>query len=311
MKKISILVPTNNEQEALDILYKRLDRLASDVPNYDFEFLFVNDDIRERTAKIVRELADKDPRISYVNLSKCFGRDTATRAGFDYATGDAVVIIDVNMIDPPELVPEMIKNWEKGYDNIYVRRVKRKTESNFKKAVSAFHKQISNKPTSVKTSSKKCVSSLRLLDRKCVNALKQLGEVYTDTDTMYDVIGYKSKEVTYARDSRAVKQTKVHSPKRFILPTARPLKVSAVLGLVIAIVSFALIAVSITKMILINEPISNYPITIAIILFIGGIQLISVGIVGEYVGKIFNETKQRPLYFVKEYHSGKSANKAQ
>ncbi len=206
-KLITILVPAYNEQEVLYMLYERLNTLISSIPNYNFEILFVNDGSKDNTLNIIMELREKDSRVCYVNLSRNYGKETAMLAGLDYSKGDAVVIIDADLQDPPELIPEMIKYWEEGYDDIYAKRRSRKGESFLKKFTSKMYYRILQKFTKIDIG--KDAGDFRLLDRRCVEALKKMRESQRYTKGLYSWIGYKKKEILFDRDPRAARKNKM------------------------------------------------------------------------------------------------------
>ena len=307
-KKISILIPAYNEQEVLSHLYERLNKLAGETPDYDFEFLFVNDGSRDRTLEIIKSYAEKDTRVAYVNLSRNFGKETAMLAGFDHVTGDAAVIIDADLQDPPELIPQMLKYWEEGYDDVYARRTSRDGESWLKKATSSAFYKILQQSTQIPI--QQDTGDFRLLDKRCVEALKQIRESQRYTKGMFSWIGYKKKEITYERDPRAAGETKWNYFKLVNLAidgitsfTTSPLRLSSILGVLVSISAFIYIIYLIVRTIAFGTDLAGYPSMMAVILFLGGVQLLSLGVIGEYIGRIFNETKNRPPYFVEEYHS--------
>lgn len=309
MKKISILIPAYNEELVLHKLYQRLTQLANNTKNYDFEFLFVNDGSKDATIEIIRQLAETDERISYVNLSRNFGKEVAMMAGFDHVTGDATVIIDADLQDPPELIPKMIAYWEDGYDDVYAKRNNRDGESWLKKTTSKVYYFMLEKISHVPI--QKDTGDFRLLDARAVDAMRQIRESQRYTKGMFSWIGFHKKEIKYDRDPRAAGQTKWSYPKLFNLAidgftsfTTAPLRISTALGIIVSIIAFIYLVVLVVGTLINGNDIAGYPSTLAVILFLGGVQLLSIGIIGEYVGRIFNETKQRPLYFVEEYHHG-------
>jgi len=311
MKKISILIPAYNEEEVLEQLYHRLGKLANDNKAYAFEFLFVNDGSRDKTIDIIKDYARTDDRVAYVDLSRNFGKEIAMIAGLDHVTGDATVIIDADLQDPPELIPKMIKYWEDGYDDVYARRNSREGETWFKKTTSKVYYQLLQKATHIEI--QKDTGDFRLLDRRCVEALTQIRESQRYTKGMFSWIGYKKKEIVYDRDPRAAGQTKWNYHKLFNFAidgltsfTTAPLRISSVVGFVVSIIAFVFIVIVVVKTTLFGDTVGGYPSLMAVVLFLGGIQLLSLGIIGEYIGRIFNETKQRPLYFVEEYHAKSS-----
>jgi glycosyltransferase involved in cell wall biosynthesis len=313
-KKISILIPAYNEQEVLDKLYARLTKLAQDTPDYHFEFLFVNDGSRDNTLEIIKSYAEKDDRIAYINLSRNFGKEIAMAAGFDHVTGDATVIIDADLQDPPELIPKMIQYWEEGYDDVYARRSSRAGESWLKKATSEAFYKILQKSTTIPI--QRDTGDFRLLDKRCIQALREFRESQRYTKGMFSWVGYKKKELLYDRDPRAAGETKWNYRKllNFAIDgitsfTTAPLRFSSLMGIIISLAAFIYIIYIVIRTILFGPDQAGYPSMMAAILFLGGVQLISIGIIGEYVGRIFNETKHRPLYFVEEYHEAAKSSK--
>ncbi|HDR3492620.1 glycosyltransferase family 2 protein [Bacillus wiedmannii] len=313
MKTITILVPAYNEEEVLDQLYSRLTGVFQGIPNYNFEILFVNDGSKDRTLDIIKELRANDKRISYVDLSRNFGKETAMIAGLDHAIGDAVIIIDADLQDPPELIPEMIKYWEQGYDDIYAKRRSRSGESWAKKWTAGKFYSLLKKTTRIPIQEN--TGDFRLLDRRCVEALKKIRETQRYTKGMFSWIGYNKKEILFDRDPRAAGETKWNYFKLMDLAiegitsfTTAPLRLASFMGFTVSFGAFIYMIWIIIKTLLHGESVSGYPSMMTAILFIGGVQLISIGIIGEYLGRIFNETKQRPLYFVDEYNDDKVTN---
>jgi len=310
MKKIDIIVPAYNEEEALPFLFERLEKIMNENTNYQFEILFVNDGSKDKTLEIIKQKRAEDNRISYVNFSRNFGKETAMIAGLDYATGDAVIFIDADLQDQPELIPELIKYWEEGYDDVYARRKTRDGETFLKKFTSKMYYKILQKMSRVEVQVD--TGDFRLLDRRCVNALKKLRESQRCTKSMFSWIGYKKKEVLYDRDPRVAGKTKWNYKRLVDLAidgitsfTTSPLRLSTF----IAIPTFAALAIYfiyvIIKCFVVQAPIQAYQAIILLILFFSGIQILLFGIMGEYLGRIFNETKNRPLYLVDEHNGEK------
>lgn len=309
MKKITLLIPAYNEEPVLDKLYARLDKLAKNVTKYKFEFLFVNDGSRDSTLTILQNLAAKDSRVSYINLSRNFGKEIAMIAGLDHADTDALIIIDADLQDPPELIPEMIKYWEEGYDDVYAKRSHRLGESWFKKTTSSLFYRILQRTTHIEI--QRDTGDFRLLDRRCVEAICKIRESQRYTKGFFSWIGYKKKEVTYVRDPRAAGETKWNYLKLINLAvdgivsfTTAPLRISTFFGMIVSLLAFMYIVVIIVRVLLFGIDLNGYPSLMAVVLFLGGVQLLSLGIIGEYIGRIFNETKQRPLYLVEHFHEG-------
>jgi len=313
MKKISIIIPSYNEEEALPFLYDRLNKLLDGLKNYEWELLFVNDGSKDETLHIIKDFREKDDRISYINFSRNFGKEVAMIAGLDYATGDCVIFIDADLQDPPELIPELIKYWEQGYDDVYARRNSRKGETLLKKVTSKMYYRILQSLTRVEI--QKDTGDFRLLDRRCVNALKKLRESQRCSKSMFSWIGYKKKEVLYDRDPRVAGKTKWNYRKLIDLAidgitsfTTSPLRISTYLSIPTFIILFIYFIYVIIKSIITTTSINILQIIILLILFFSGIQILLFGIIGEYLGRIFNETKNRPLYFIDEYNGIKEMN---
>ena len=309
MKKITILIPAYNEEAVLPKLFDRLNLLALDQNKYRFEFLFVNDGSRDNTLEIIKSEAEKNSRVSYLNLSRNFGKEIAMIAGIDAVDADAMVIIDADLQDPPELIPQMIEWWEQGYDDVYAKRSSRAGESWFKKKTSAWFYRLLQKSTSIPI--QRDTGDFRLLDRRCVDALKQFRESERYTKGMFSWIGYRKKEILYERDPRAAGETKWNYRKLINLAvdgitsfTTAPLRISTYLGFTVSLGAFFYILYLLIRPLFGVSTGGGYSSLMAVILFLGGVQLLSLGVIGEYIGRIFNETKRRPLYFVEEFHRG-------
>ncbi len=312
-KLITILAPAYNEQEVLNLLYERLVKLMDENTNYDFEVLLVNDGSKDRTFEIMKELREKDKRICYLNLSRNYGKETAMIAGLDYCKGDAVVIIDADLQDPPELIPEMIKYWEEGYDDVYARRRTRDGETWLKKFTSKMYYRILQSFTSIQLQID--TGDFRLLDRRCVEALKSMRENQRYTKGLFSFIGYNKKEILYDRDARAAGKTKYNYGRMINLSidgitsfTTSPLRWAAIFGMVISFVAFVYMIYIIIKTIATGVDVPGYASLMVVILFLGGIQLVFLGVIGEYLGRTFNESKHRPLYFIERYNEEKETN---
>ena len=313
MKKISIIIPAYNEQESLPMLYERLAKLMDNMNSYEFEVLFVNDGSKDKTIETIKNLRQNDKRICYVDFARNFGKEIAMIAGLDYATGDCVVFMDADLQDPPELIPELVKYWEQGYDDVYAKRRSRKGETWLKKFTSKMYYRVLQHITKVEI--QEDTGDFRLLDRRCVNALKKLRESQRNTKSMFSWIGYKKKEVLYDRDPRVAGSTKWNYVKLMDLAidgitslTTSPLRISTFIAIPTFIVLFVYFVYVVAKSLIIHEAIQAFQAIILLILFFSGIQILLFGIVGEYLGRIFNETKNRPLYLVNEYNGKRENN---
>ena len=310
MKLITILIPCFNEENSLDLLYERLRNMTSQLSRYRFQILLVNDGSKDNTLAKMQELHTKDSTVSYLSLSRNFGKENAMLAGLDYAEGDAVILLDADLQDPPELIPQMIDEWEKGYDDVYARRRSRAGETWFKKASAHWYYRILQKFADIDIPSD--VGDFRLLDRQAVDALCSLRERQRYTKGLFSWIGYNKKELLFDREPRAAGNSKMNFLKLFGLAvdgitsfSVAPLRLASVLGIIISTIAFVYLIFVIAKTLLFGDPVAGYPSMISIILFMGGIQLIVLGIIGEYVGRIFYESKRRPDYLVSEYNGNK------
>ncbi len=310
MSTITILIPCYNEQEVLRQLWERLNSILRGITSCTFEILFVNDGSHDDTLEVIKSLAASDPRISYIDLSRNFGKELAMIAGLDYATGDAVVIMDADLQHPPELIPEMIKYWKQGYDDVCAKRRNRTGENFLRRwAANTFYSFL-QKITTIKIQEN--VGDFRLLDRRCVEAIKLMRETQRYTKGIFSWIGYKKKEIIFDSALRAAGETKWSFFNLLNLAiegitsfTTFPLRISSIIGIIISFFAFAYMAWIIFNTLMFGDPVQGFPTLVSVVLFLGGIQLIFLGVIGEYLGRVFNETKRRPLYLVNEYNGKK------
>lgn len=313
MKTISIVVPAYNEQDALPIFYGRLTAVLSSLPDYGYELLFINDGSRDGTLSVIKELRERDSRVSYVNLSRNFGQEVAMLAGLDYARGDAVVFMDADCQDPPELLPELVYWWEGGYDDVYARRRTRKGDGPLKRLTASIFYRLLQRTTRIEI--QRDTGNYRLLDRRCVEALKLFRESQRYTKGLFSWIGYNKKEVLFDREARAAGRSKWSFPKLLSLAiegitsfTTSPLRMASVFGIIASLAAFVYMIVIFTQTLAYGNPVAGYPSLMVVVLFLGGIQLIGIGIAGEYIARIFNETKSRPKYLVDEHNGERETN---
>jgi len=307
------LIPAYNEEETIPLLYDELNKVLETIPGYEFEILFVNDGSNDNTLNILRNIQQRDTRINYISFSRNFGKETAMAAGFDYVTGDAAVIMDADLQDPPELIGEMIKYWEEGYDDVYAKRRSREGETWLKKFTSAAFYKLLQKMTKIPI--QEDTGDFRLLDRRAIESLKKLREKQRYTKGMFSWIGFNKKEILFDRKPRAAGKTKWNYLKLFNLAlegvtsfTTSPLRISTIIGILVSIFSMIYMVIVLIKSLIWKDPVQGYPSMMVTILFLGGVQLVSLGIIGEYVGRIFNETKYRPLYIIDEHNNEKIAD---
>lgn len=269
--------------------------------------MFVNDGSLDNSLQKMRELRAADNHVCYVNLSRNFGKENAMLAGFDYATGDCVIIMDADLQHPVSVIPEMLKHWEDGYDDVYGKRRVRGRESWLRRRLSLMFYALLQKSTRIEILQN--VGDFRLLDRRCVDSLKSLRETQRYTKGLYCWIGYKKKEIFYDQADRQNGQSSFNFIRLFNLAiegitgfTTSPLRISSIMGFIVSLAAFIYLIVTLTKTIFFGESVQGYPTLVCIILFLGGCQLIAIGIIGEYIGRIFNETKNRPVYIAESYN---------
>jgi len=310
MKKISILIPCYNEEKSLPLLYPELVKLMDANQDYEWELMFVNDGSRDNTLLELQRLRQQDKRVNYVDLSRNFGKETAMLAGFDYVTGDCMVIIDADLQHPPTLIPDMIKLWEQGYDDVYAKRKTRGKESWLRKRLSLqFYKILQS---SSRFDVLQNVGDFRLLDRSCINALKRMRESERYTKGMYCWIGFKKKEIEFVQGDRVAGVSSWNYRQLFSLAidgitsfTNFPLRISTIVGFFVSMFAFLYMIYVFIKALIYGDPVQGYPTLVILILFLGGIQLLSLGVIGEYIGRIYNETKNRPDYIVRLFNDEK------
>ncbi len=310
---LSVIVPTFNESAVLHAFHERLAKVVSDIA-METEILYVNDGSRDNTLELLQNLKATDPRVGVVNLSRNFGKEIAMSAGLDHARGDAVVIIDADLQDPPELIFDLVEEWRKGHDVVFAQRTERAGESWFKKLTASSFYRLMNLTSQIEVPVD--TGDFRILSRRAVEALKQLKEQHRFMKGLFAWIGYQQKAIPYSRDPRAAGTTKWNYWKlwNFALEgftsfSITPLKLSVYLGLATATMAFLYGLIVICKTLLYGDPVAGYPSLMVVILFLGGIQLLAIGILGEYLGRMFNESKQRPLYLVEDYQPAQAVKK--
>ena len=305
MKKISILIPVYNEQDVLAALYERVSAVINANDRYLWEVVLVNDGSTDNTALMAMQMRNKDKRFHFVDLSRNFGKETAMMAGFDVVTGDCVVIMDADLQHPPEVIPDMVAKWEEGYDDVYGERITRGKEPWIRKKISLLYYKLLQRTT--KTPILENVGDFRLLDRTCIDALRQLREIHRYTKGLYCYIGFKKGKVPFEQADRESGSTKWNFMSLLGLAiegltsyTTVPLRLATIVGSLVSFGAIIYLIYIIIKTIIVGEPVAGFPTLMVAILLLGGITLLSIGIIGEYVGRIFNETKNRPNYFIRE-----------
>ena len=288
IKKVTILIPCFNEEEGLPMLYDALcgtKGICENLKEYDFEILLINDGSKDNTLNIIKTYAEIDKRIKYISLSRNFGKECAMLSGFDYASGDCMVIMDADLQHPPTLIPEMLKYWEQRLSLTYYNLLQKTSRFDILENVGDF----------------------RLLDRKCIDALQTMREKERYTKGMFAWIGFKKKEILFEQGDRLTGKSAWRFRDLLNLGiegvtsfTTAPLRFSTIVGFIISMIAFSYMCWVLLKALIWGDPVAGYPSMMIVILFLGGIQLLSLGIIGEYLGRIFNEAKGRPVYIIGE-----------
>lgn len=307
MKKVSILVPCYNEEQSLPLLYEELIKVIDNLPDYEWEMLFVNDGSKDGTMHILASMREKDKRVNYLDLSRNFGKENAMLAGFDFVTGDCMILMDADLQDPPTLIPVMLKEWENGYQDVYAKRRDRGKESWLRKKLSMLFYKILDHSTRFDILQN--VGDFRLLDRQCIDALRRMRETERYTKGMFCWIGFNKKEVVFDRGDRKAGDSKWNFKSLFNLAiegitsfTTAPLRFATIIGFVIAICAFMAGLFYLGKTIIFGDQARGFTTLIVFISFFGGLQLMAIGILGEYLGRVFNEVKGRPVYLANTYN---------
>ena len=311
MEKISIIVPCYNEEEAMPLFYDEMCRVASEFKKVDFEFIFVNDGSRDRTLEIARGLSKKDKRVRYISFSRNFGKEGAILAGLEYSVGDYVAIMDADLQDPPSLLHEMydgIKN--DGYDCVATRRVSRKGEPPIRSFFAKCYYKLINKIS--KTEIVDGARDYRLMTRQMVNSILELKEYNRFSKGIFSWVGYETKWLEYKNVERVAGTTKwsfwklfLYSLESIVAFSTVPLAIASIMGLIFFLVSFIMIIFIIAKTLVVGDPVAGWPSLVCIIFFVSGVQLFGIGVIGQYLSKLYLEVKGRPVYIVKETEKGK------
>ncbi len=302
-KLLSIVSPAYNEAENLGEFYSRVIN-ATDNLNLEIEIIYINDGSQDSTIDIITKQRQIDNRITIIDLSRNFGKEIALTAGLDYSSGDAVIVIDADLQDPPELIPKLVEKWREGYDVVNAKRIKRKGESLLKKVMSYIYYRLLFYLSDINVP--RDTGDFRLLNKNALDALLKLREKHRYMKGLFVWVGFKQKEIEYEREARFKGKTKWGFFSLFNLAfdgltsfSIMPLRLASTIGFLSALIGFFYGTVIVFKTLFFHEPIAGFTSLVVLITFFGGIQLLSIGIIGEYIGRIFNETKNRPLYVVK------------
>jgi len=302
---LSVVTPVRNEEAVLPEFHERVGKVLDQL-GASAEVVYVNDGSKDGTLGLLQQLYEDDPRVGVVSLSRNFGKEIALTAGLDYARGEAVVVIDADLQDPPELIPKLIERWRQGYDVVYATRMVRSGETLAKKLTAKYFYRVIKAMSPVEIPAD--TGDFRLLSRRAVDALTKLREHHRFMKGLFAWIGYPQTAVSYQRDARYAGESNWTYWRlwNFALEgitsfTTAPLKIASYLGLTAATIAFFYAIWIIYKTLQFGDPVTGYPSLMVVILFLGGIQLTTLGIIGEYLGRMFNETKHRPLYIVDAY----------
>jgi glycosyltransferase involved in cell wall biosynthesis len=302
-----VIVPLYNEQAVIPIFHARLAAVL-DRLELRSEVLYVNDGSTDQSMSLLLDLHRHDQRVSIIDLSRNFGKELAMTAGLDHAAGDGVVLIDCDLQDPPELIPDLVKGWNAGYDVVYAQRIARNGDTWLKRTTAAVFYRFIQRFAGVQIP--RDTGDFRLLSRRAADAVRSLREHHRFMKGLFAWVGFPQLSVPYCREPRHFGESKWNywtlwnlAIEGFTSFTIAPLKLATYLGAAVALLSFAYAAIVIYKTIAFGDPVKGYPSLMVVILFLGGVQLLSLGVIGEYLGRMFNEAKQRPLYFVNQHIS--------
>jgi polyisoprenyl-phosphate glycosyltransferase len=302
---ISIIVPVYNEEKVIPIFHVRIENVLETIPEKS-EIIYVNDGSTDNSLKIIKSFKTKNKYVAIVDLSRNFGKEIALTAGIDHAKGDTVIVIDADLQDPPELIPELLKYRKEGYDVVYAKRVSRLGEGVIKRGTAHVFYRVMNTLSKVKVPED--TGDFRAMSRRAVDSLKELREHHRFMKGLFSWIGYQQKGIPFKRDARYAGKTKWNYWKlwNFALEgitsfTTAPLLTASYLGIITSLTAFIYAVYIVYKTLVYGDPVRGYPSLMVVILFLGGIQLLSIGVIGEYIGRIFNETKRRPLYILKDF----------
>ncbi len=305
---ISIVVPCYNEQEVIELCHNEITKIIDDLP-YNFEIIYINDGSTDNTFDILQKIQKKDKRVVVINLSRNFGKEAAMTAGIDNVSGDALIILDADLQDPPALIPDLIKMWkETNADVVYGQRLIREGETWFKKfTANSFYRIINFIASNVEIP--RNTGDFRLMNRRSIDALKQLREKHRFMKGLFAWIGYKQVALQYNRAPRAAGETKWSYIGLWGLAmegiagfSTTPLRVASLFGIIISLLSFIFAAYIIVRTLIFGIDVPGWATLTVMISFFSGIQLLSIGILGEYIGRIFGEAKRRPLYFIENIY---------
>ena len=304
MKKISVVIPMYYEEEVAQECYSKMTQVLLNIKDYDYEIICVNDGSKDKTLPILEKIAEEDKKVKVISFARNFGHQCAVTAGLKYVTGDAIVIIDADLQDPPELIPEMLKLWEEGYDDVYAKRRSRKGETWLKKFTSKMYYKVLQKTTRIEI--QKDTGDFRLVDRKVVDVINSLPEHNKFLRGLFSWVGFEQKAFEYERKERFAGKTKYPLKKMLKLASdgiigfsSKPLKIVGGLGIITICISFIILIYAILSFTFKwNQLAPGWTSLMVATTFFSGVILISLWMIGEYISRIYDETKGRPQYII-------------
>lgn len=302
--KISVVVPCYNEEESVRLFYKEMSSVAEQM-EYEFEYIFVNDGSKDNTLEILMELSSRDERVKYISFSRNFGKESAIYAGFSKASGDYVVMMDADLQDPPKLLPQMVEYIQQGYDSVATRRVTRKGEPPIRSFFARMFYKIINKISDVDIVDG--ARDYRLMTKQMKDAIVSMKEYNRFSKGIFGWVGFKTKWLEYENVERVAGETKWNFWKLFLYSlegivafSTAPLVLASMFGIIFCLLAFIMILFIVVRTIVFGDPVAGWPSMVCIIFLIGGIQLLCIGIIGQYLSKTYLETKKRPQYIIKD-----------
>lgn len=302
--KISVVVPCYNEEESVGLFYKEMSSVAEKM-EYEFEYIFVNDGSKDNTLEILMELSSRDERVKYISFSRNFGKESAIYAGFSKASGDYVVMMDADLQDPPKLLPQMVEYIQQGYDSVATRRVTRKGEPPIRSFFARMFYKIINKISDVDIVDG--TRDYRLMTKQMKDAIVSMKEYNRFSKGIFGWVGFKTKWLEYENVERVAGETKWNFWKLFLYSlegivafSTAPLVLASMFGIIFCLLAFIMILFIVVRTIVFGDPVAGWPSMVCIIFLIGGIQLLCIGIIGQYLSKTYLETKKRPQYIIKD-----------
>ena len=302
--KISVVVPCYNEEESVGLFYKEMSSVAEKM-EYEFEYIFVNDGSKDNTLEILMELSSRDERVKYISFSRNFGKESAIYAGFSKASGDYVVMMDADLQDPPKLLPQMVEYIQQGYDSVATRRVTRKGEPPIRSFFARMFYKIINKISDVDIVDG--ARDYRLMTKQMKDAIVSMKEYNRFSKGIFGWVGFKTKWLEYENVERVAGETKWNFWKLFLYSlegivafSTAPLVLASMFGIIFCLLAFIMILFVVVRTLAFGDPVAGWPSMVCIIFLIGGIQLLCIGIIGQYLSKTYLETKKRPQYIIKD-----------